>query len=145
MRIPSTVSAGEVGFNMTPIIDVVFLLIIFFLVSSHLAKQEAQLELPLPVADSGKTPVESTSPRVTINVLADGSLTLAGRSASVDELKQRLVQRIEQDGLDLEVRIRTDQAVAYRDFEPIMLACAEAGVWNVNIAVHRRIDVGDSR
>ena len=39
--------------NLTSLIDVVFLLIIFFLVSSHLAKQESQLELPLPVADSG--------------------------------------------------------------------------------------------
>ncbi len=53
MKVPTQLNSGEVDFNMTPMIDVVFLLIIFFLVSTHLAKQEAQLELPLPVAESG--------------------------------------------------------------------------------------------
>ena len=53
MQVPSsTTSRGEVGFNMTPMIDIVFLLIIFFIVSSHLARQETQLELALPAASS---------------------------------------------------------------------------------------------
>ena len=43
MRIPARAISGDVGFNMTPMIDVVFQLIIFFLLSSHLAKQETQL------------------------------------------------------------------------------------------------------
>ena len=47
MRVPSNLRSGSLGFNMTPMIDVVFLLIIFFLVSSHLAKQEVQMPLPL--------------------------------------------------------------------------------------------------
>ena len=54
MRTPNHTQDGGVHFNMTPMIDVVFLLIIFFLVSSHLAKQEVHLELPLPAADSGE-------------------------------------------------------------------------------------------
>ena len=40
---------------MTPMIDVTFLLIIFFLVSSHLAQQELQVDLELPAAASGET------------------------------------------------------------------------------------------
>ena len=54
MRVPSRVLSHQVGFNMTPMIDVVFQLIIFFLLSSHLAKQETQLPLPLPEAISGR-------------------------------------------------------------------------------------------
>ena len=53
MHIPSYARSKEVGFNMTPMIDVVFLLIIFFLVSSHLAKQESQMEIDLPNTESG--------------------------------------------------------------------------------------------
>ncbi|MCA9180756.1 MAG: biopolymer transporter ExbD, partial [Planctomycetales bacterium] len=45
MRTPKLLAAGSASINMTPMIDVVFLLIIFFLVSSHLAKQENQVEL----------------------------------------------------------------------------------------------------
>lgn len=142
MQIPSQIDNSEVGFNMTPMIDVVFLLIIFFLVSSHLAKQEAQLELPLPTAESGQTPVLSSAPRVTINVLADGSISLAGKPTSLDQLSQRLAARQLEEAEDLEVRIRTHQDVPFSQFEPVMLACTKAGVWNINLAVHRKQDVG---
>ena len=62
----------DVRFNMAPLIDVVFLLIIFFLVSSHLAQQEVQLELDLPTAASGQSPGEDQTRRVVVNVLPDG-------------------------------------------------------------------------
>ena len=142
MRIPTSIARTEVGFNMTPMIDVVFLLIIFFLVSSHLAKQEAQLELPLPTADSGETPVVTTAPRLTINVLADGSVNLAGKPTSLEQLVERLNTRRLEETEELEIQIRTHQDVPFADFEPVMLACTNAGVWNINIAVHRKQDVG---
>ena len=69
MRVPRSSRNSEIGINMTPMIDVVFQLLIFFLVSSHIAKHEAQMALPLPIADSGTDDQESTRPRVTINVL----------------------------------------------------------------------------
>ncbi len=52
MRLPNQSGRHSVGANMTPMIDVVFLLIIFFLVSSHLARQENRLPLDLPVAST---------------------------------------------------------------------------------------------
>ena len=141
MRVPSSLTGGSVTFNMTPMIDVVFLLIIFFLVSSHLAKQEAQMELPLPVAESGSTPDDVQSRRITVNVLRDGSLLLAGKPVRGGELPQRLVTAISARGQDLEVRIRSDRNVAYRHVEPILIACARAGIWNVAFAVYRPEDV----
>ena len=138
MRVPSHVESGELSFNMTPMIDVVFLLIIFFLVSSHLAKQEAQMELPLPVADSGTLPVESESRRLTLNVIEDGSLLLAGRRVEPDQLQQRLTDALEGE---FEVRLRSDRNVPYRLIEPILLACARAGIWNVTFGVYRSEDV----
>ena len=78
MRIPRREVSRDVGFNMTPMIDVVFQLIIFFLLSSHLAKQETQLPLPLPTAGSGQAEQDSDRPRLTVNVLADGTLLVAG-------------------------------------------------------------------
>ena len=140
MRMPRRNVGGEVGFNMTPMIDVVFQLIIFFLVSSHLAKQEVQLKLPLPVADSGKLIKDDDQPKLTINVLANGALLLAGREVSPAELTPRLTERIADLGRDVEVRIRSDRSVTYRHVEPIMLACARAGIWNVTYAVYRKED-----
>ena len=136
MRVPRTLRSGEAGINMTPMIDVVFQLIIFFLVSSHLAKQEVNLKLPLPEAASGETETDPNAPRLTVNVLGDGSLLLAGRTIPAQEVRQRLRDRLDELGPDVEVRIRSHRDVPYESVEPLLVACAKAGVWNVTFAVY---------
>lgn len=140
MRVPTSQRSGKVGFNMTPMIDVVFLLIIFFLVSSHLAKQEAQMALPLPVADSGEKP-DAEARRLTLNVTADGAMLLAGRHIDRNELKQRLDEARDEHGKDVEIRIRGDRRVPYSAVSPIMLACARTGIWKVTFGVYRSEDI----
>ncbi|MBN2292732.1 MAG: biopolymer transporter ExbD [Pirellulales bacterium] len=147
MRIPNNRSRGSVGFNMTPMIDIVFLLIIFFLVSSHLARQETQLELDLPAAASGRRAEDDDrTRRVIVNVLAQpgstgenngngGRIMVGGRVLGENELQKVIeFERRHADG-PLEVRIRSDRQVPYGRVEPIMVACAKAGVWNVTFAV----------
>jgi biopolymer transport protein ExbD len=124
--------------NMTPMIDVVFLLVIFFLVSSNLAQQESQYELDLPLAASGMSPGATEQRSVTINVLADGRVLLAGRTVDDAQLESRLRNEASRVGQDVEVRIRTDRAVPYRAVEQVLLACARAGVWNVKFAVYQK-------
>ena len=135
MRAPTTIRRSPLRFNMTPMIDVVFLLIIFFLVSSHLAQQETQVELALPISLTSVEPQATSAPRVTINVLPDGQVLLGAAAVAPDELARRLAVERGRAGENLEVRIRGDRAVAYRFVEPILLACARSGVWNVTFAV----------
>ena len=138
MDVPRIGRSRKVDFNMTPMIDVVFLLIIFFLVSSHLAQQETHRQLDLPRATSGHDLPESEATRVTVNILADGQVLLGGDRVAPGELDRRLqVERQETDGR-LEVRLRSDRTVPYRVVEPILLACAKAEIWNVSFAVYRR-------
>jgi biopolymer transport protein ExbD len=134
MKFPSFSKGGEVGFNMTPMIDVVFQLIIFFLVSSHLAKQEAHLKLPLPEAQSGIQDKPSEKPRLTVNVLADGTLYFGGREVTAEELRVQLAERKSEVGEEVEVRIRGDRGAPYKHIEPVLRACARAGIWNVKFA-----------
>src|SRR4029078_11580816 len=120
MRIPWRAVTSDVGFNMTPMIDAVFQLIIFFLLSSHLAKQEQQLPLPLPTAKSGvveaadaRDPLQvdtlergesaEARPRLTVNVLADGTLLVANRPIQAEELAGLLRERRAAHGEELEV------------------------------------------
>jgi biopolymer transport protein ExbD len=138
MRVPTASRTTGVGFNMTPMIDIVFLLIVFFLVSSHLASREVQVDLRLPEATSGDDPATDLPPRVTINVLAEGTLRLAGTDLDVDQLGQRLRVEAARTERDIEVRIRSDRTVPYRYIEPVLVACARAGIWNVSFAVIRR-------
>jgi biopolymer transport protein ExbD len=124
-----------ISMNMTPMIDVVFLLIIFFLVSSHLAQQETQLELDLPTALTGDESTEAKTERVTINLKADGTLLLGAGEATLGELPTRLAYERQQADLPVEIRIRADQSIPFGDVKPVLVACAKAGVWDVAFAV----------
>ena len=149
MRVPSNLSRGSLGFNMTPMIDVVFLLIIFFLVSSHLAQQEVELELDLPTAGSGQPTDVDDVRRVVINVLPEpeaggqitggqitgGRILVAGRLIAKEELARLIGFESRRSDRQLEVRIRADRTVPYRIVEPVMVACAREGVWKVTFSV----------
>src|SRR4029079_420175 len=103
MRVPNRIITTDVGFNMTPMIDVVFQLIIFFLVSSHLAKQERDMPLPLPRAKSAAAARVDKRPRLTVNVLAEGTLLVGNHPLTADELVNLLRDRRAAHGEDLEV------------------------------------------
>lgn len=138
MKTPRYSSQRKLGINMTPMIDVVFLLIIFFLVSSHLVRQEMQIELPLPIAKSGADDRLDDAPRVTLNVKADGQILLAGREIPIERLAARLRELRDAEGDQLEVRIRTSREAAYTFVEPILTSCTQVGIWNVTFAVYQQ-------
>jgi biopolymer transport protein ExbD len=137
MKSPRYKPNRKYGFNMTPMIDVVFLLIIFFLVSSHLARQESQMDLELPVAAAGEEDTSQDVPRLTINVKADGTLWLAGRPIAANQLTTRFAAAQAKEGENIEVRIRGSRSAPYSAVEPIMLACTGAKIWKVSYAVYR--------
>ena len=121
---------------MTPMIDVVFLLIVFFLVSSHLAQRENRIKVELPTAVSGQGPDDDASKRVTITLQSDGQLWLAGRLIGLDRLTKRLTDYRSPAAQDsVELRIRCDRSVPYRQVEPLLGAAVDAGIWDVSFAV----------
>lgn len=135
MRTPSNLSRGSVGFNMTPMIDVVFLLIIFFLVSSHLAQREIQQELDLPDASTSHRAEQDNSRRIVVNVLGEDRILVGTEMMGGDRLTDLIRYESQQSQRELEIRIRANRHVPYRVFEPILAACARNGVWNVTFAV----------
>jgi biopolymer transport protein ExbD len=74
-------------------------------------------------------------PRLTVNVLGDGTLLVANRPIHPDGLVELLRERRTAHGEELEVRIRADRSVLYRRVEPVLIACVQAGIWNVAYAV----------
>ncbi len=121
---------------MTPMIDVVFLLIIFFLVSSHLARQENRLPLELPTASTPGPRDPERSP-LTISVDAEHRWRVGAEVIDADRLDQVIRAHRERDGESAAVRIRTDREVPYRRVAPILTAVAHGGIVDVSIAVLR--------
>ena len=135
MRAPSNLARGSVTFNMTPMIDVVFLLIIFFLVSSNLAQQEVHLEVDLPGAASGNQPEDDDTRRIVINVLSQDHIQVGTQIVTPKRLADLIRYKSHETAGKIEVRIRANRRVPYGVFEPILVACAQANVWNVSFAV----------
>jgi len=135
MRTPDLHRRRSLDMNMTPMIDVVFLLIIFFLVSSHLVRQQNQLPLDLPEATVGERAVDDERPRVVVNVLPGGELRVEGSVVSPQSLADLLRRERQKSGGDLEIRVRGDRGAAYANIEPILTKAARAGLWNVTLTV----------
>ncbi len=116
-------------------IDVVFLLIIFFLVSSHLAKRENAVRLDLPEAASGLDE-ETEASLLVVNVLPGGQWQVAGRVMSETQLNTAMATRSEQaGGAGQRLKIRTDRSVTYDRIEPVLRAATRAGIGDIVFSV----------
>ena len=83
MRLPPPADEGE-GINMTPVIDVVFLLLIFFLVATRMDRQERELKVVLPEVAQAQ-PLTMTQ-EVVVNVTRDGKYKILQKEYSEDHL-----------------------------------------------------------
>jgi biopolymer transport protein ExbD len=135
MKIPTQKRRRGLRFNITPLIDVVFLLIIFFLTASHFVRSETLEEVDLPEAAETEDETETELKRLVVTVTADQVLHVGGKEVSVAEVEARITSGAEEFGGEFEVRIRGDRTVPYETIEPIILACARAGVTRVKFPV----------
>jgi biopolymer transport protein ExbD len=124
--------------NVTPLIDVVMCLIIFFLLCGQFARDEAK-RVALPIAGLGEE-IDKDN-QLLVNVLARPEPTppeiFAGaKPVSMDTLSAFL--RDEQSrNPELKVMIRADQQLTYSYISPILVACAQANIKSVNFAIRQ--------
>ena len=137
MRVPRRARQSGARFNITPLIDVVFLLVIFFLVATHFAHQEEVEAVELPIAGNVADGPEVPR-RLTVTVQADGTMSVKGRVVDAVEVEHLIQADTAQRSADYEVRIRADQQAPYEHVEPILLACLRAGVTKIGFAVTER-------
>ncbi len=140
MRIPSQNRSRSLRFHITPLIDIVFLLIIFFLVASHFTRNDNVEAVELATAANTDQHKEDTPRKLVITITADEQYHVAGKIVSIQDIDIILLTRNDQvdkavESDNYEVRIRTDKRVPYRVIEPIILACARAGISNIKFPV----------
>ena len=118
---------------LTPLIDVVFLLLIFFLVATNFSHKEYDQRVELPKASGGK---ESTfiSGNLVLNVHKDGAIIINGRVIEDAELTAKL-SAWKTDNAGNRVIIRSDGGVQYSRVMGIMSFCKEAGIERVDLPV----------
>lgn len=120
---------GEV--DLTPMIDIVFLLIVFFMTVANMITAEKK-PIDVPVALNSTIP-EDYGERTTVTVQQDGSLYAGVYAVTLDELRKILVESREEDP-NVRVFLRADSAAEHQYVNDVMKACANAGLSNVIFA-----------
>ena len=115
--------SDDIEVDMSPMIDMVFLLLIFFIVASVVIDEKVPVEIPN--AAFAKVP-EDTTGRLVISVNKADGIFLGPKAVTIDELKERLNLEMEADP-NLRILIRSGGDVKYKTNEKIMVACAEVG------------------
>jgi biopolymer transport protein ExbD len=122
--------------NVTPLIDVVMCLIVFYLIVGRLASTNGQTVAP-PATGVGDV---SAMPRLVVNVAraetGGVALSLAGSSLSLESLGETLRLRLG-DPAAGEVAIRADRRLSWGEVRPVVEACRAAGLTSVKLVTER--------
>ena len=135
MNLRSRAMPQHPGIQLAPLVDVLLLLLIFFLMTWNAARNENELDVKVPKASAAK---EKMAPigDVIVNVKADGNVVVNRRSLSGPELTE-LLKGLVQLNSDQAVVIRGDEAGAYKNIVNVLNICSEAGITNVAFATAR--------
>jgi len=120
------------GIQLAPLVDVLLLLLIFFLLTFNAARSENELDVKVPKASAAK---EKTAPigDVVVNVKTDGNVVVNRRTLTTEELTE-LLKGLVQLNPEQAVVIRGDETGAYRNIVSVLNICTQAGVTNVAFA-----------
>ena len=119
---------------MTPLIDVVFLLLIFFLVASRLNQEDRELDVPLPSA-ANAMPMTVEPQELIVNIDQRGSLYVNGEYMQSEQFEQLLRKSVLDNPLGQSVMIRADRAVPLQTPVSVMDICLKCGAaYSLSIA-----------
>jgi biopolymer transport protein ExbD len=115
------------GLELTPMIDVVFLLMIFFLVASKLEEADRSIEVVLPKASAAR-PLTSRPREFIIGIDERGGYYAGAKPVTLDELEALLRQAAADNPQRQKVMVRADENVAHKFVVAAMNACVQAGI-----------------
>ena len=132
MNLRSRATPVHPGIQLAPLVDVLLLLLIFFLMTWNAARSENELDVKVPKASAAK---EKTAPigDVVVNVKADGNVIVNRRTLTGPELTELLKSLVRLNS-EQAVVIRGDEVGAYKNIIGVLNICTEAGITNVAFA-----------
>ncbi len=126
-----TPSQTDEGFELTPMIDVVFLLIAFFMMITSEITEE-NIKITVPVAEVAQVPEERGSRQI-ISIDEEGEIYFGSRPMSPADLTGAIQSVLQMDP-DTRIYLRADAAAAHRQVQEVMRATAAAGIYDLIFA-----------
>ena len=126
-------SAEEATINLTPMIDVVFLLVIFFMVGAKFTQEEGNIKVDVPGV--GNLDAMTRGPdRKKIDVMSDGSIVFDNQQVSIGQL-QPMLASAKANYPEMGVVVRGDPKLNLEVFTEVLQAVRQAGVSDLGIGV----------
>jgi biopolymer transport protein ExbD len=125
----------DIGFQIAPMIDITWILIIFFMVTMHLVENEFAVEVALPIASAAEIPPDMSG-RVIVSIDKAGTYFVGNQAMTVAELTAHLKMRLIQFP-PLKVYLRADASISAQKTKEFYRACAEASAVEVILASFR--------
>jgi len=139
MRVPPA-GEEEAKFQMAPMIDMVFLLLVFFMCASTLSQKQAA-KIEMPVASKGVVPKDRPD-RWIVNITADGTIMSGQAEIEIEELKAMVAERVKADP-NTKIYLRADANAKHKEVKRVMGAMAAAGIDDFIFGVYTPSSAGE--
>ena len=120
------------GLALTSMLDVIFLLLCFFVTVSVFSQWENEISIQLPSATTAQEP-DRLPGEIVVNLSKDGKVSVNGIKLELDDLKKRL-SHISKFYPGQPVIIRADKETKYDNLVKVVDACRAGNVWNFSLA-----------
>ena len=127
-----TLPDGEL--NMTPMIDIVFQLIIFFVVTADMANKANDTLVSMAMAPNGAVEEQQDPRTITVDVDKQGKISIAKVDLSEGQLLTILNKARKESGQSTPVVIRGDEKAEHESIRRVMDICGKAGLWQLRFA-----------
>lgn len=125
---------SEPSIQLAPLIDIVFVLLIFFAVSSSLVSKNQGIPMDLPQASS----VEKNKPNLTISIKKDGSIYYDKMKITLTQISQIVTDYVEEDP-EMQVNLGADKSIAYENVINVLDQIRLAGCTNIALQTEKII------
>jgi len=135
MKFRKSTAHEALGIQIAPLVDVLILLLAFFIISWKFSRFETEIDISLPAAEKGE-PLSREYNEIVVNVHIDGRVVVDSQPYDESKLFGRL-EKIAKINPNVAVIVRSDRATPFEHIVDVLDTCKRAGVWNVSFMTVR--------
>lgn len=136
MKIPRNKTSRAPQFALTSMLDVIFLLLCFFVTVSVFSQWESEISIKLPSASTSEQP-DRLPGEIIVNLSKEGIIKVNGAKLTLEDLQTRLA-KISKFYPGQPVIIRADKETQYEELVKVIDSCRAADVWNFSLATENQ-------
>ena len=138
MRIPREETSDDNVINISSLLDVMFILIIFLLATATFTEEERDIQVNLPQSAAAQSSTQAPK-MIVINVREDGTYHVANQTMDIASLKNTLIEAVSSNP-DQKVMVRGDRNALHGNVANAISVCKQVGIHKTNIGYESKVN-----